>query len=168
MKAHFGFCLVVLTISFAGCGKKPAPAAVVEATPSPSPESSQQAPPPETNAGGLSQQQQRPGGGNPGERARQRLEQMQASLGLSEEQAGKIKAVFESQRPAMQALRDDQSLSRDQRREKMMELRKTADAEISAILTPEQKTKWEEMRQQFRDRMGNGRGGERGGPPPAN
>lgn len=99
------------------------------------------------------------GGGNRG----QRMEQMLASLNLTADQSEKVKAVMEAQRPAMEALRNDSSLSREQRREKMQELRQSMDAQLSTVLTPEQKAKWDQERTQRRERMG--RGGNN--PPPA-
>jgi len=92
------------------------------------------------------------GGGNRG----QRMEQMLASLDLSADQAQKVKAVMEGQRPAMEAIRNDSSLSREQRREKMQALRQSMDSQMSAILTPEQKAKWDQERAQRRERMGQG------------
>lgn len=87
---------------------------------------------------------------------------MKADLALTDEQSKQLEAVFEEQRPAMQALRDDESLSREDRREKMREIRQSADAKIAAILTPEQNAKWEEQRAN-RQREG-GPGGGPGGP----
>ncbi len=107
---------------------------------------------------------------------------MATTLSLTPEQTEKIKALMESQRPAMEAIRNDNSLSDEDRRAKMMELRKASEPQFAAILTPEQQKKWEEERAAMRARMGNGggRGGGGGGgqgggnaggnppPPPAN
>lgn len=165
------------------CGQKN-PAAATEVKPTPSPAESSvasaaAAPAAQSDGapsgGGNGDRPRRqggqggPGGGNPAERAKQRLEEMQTNLGLTAEQTEKVKAVYESQRPAMEALRNDQSLSREQRREKLDEMRKATDAQIAPILTPEQKTKWEELRKQRREQMGNRqRGGGSNPPPPSN
>ena len=100
---------------------------------------------------------------------------MSTALSLTPDQSEKIKAIMETQRPAVDAIRNDNSLSREDRRAKLQELRKTTDPQIEAILTPEQKTKWEELRAQMGNRQGgggNGGGGNGGGnqppPPPAN
>lgn len=85
----------------------------------------------------------------------QRTEQLKTSLGLSDEQARAVSALYTAQQPAMMALRDDQSLSREQRREKMQAIRASLNSEVEAILTPEQKVKWEEQRKLMRDRGGN-------------
>lgn len=98
------------------------------------------------------------GGGNWAERAQQRLDNMKSSLSLTDDQVTKIKAIYEETRPAMQALRDDSSLSQDDRRAKMREIRDQINEKVGAVLTPEQKTKWEEQR---RSRQGGG--GQGGG-----
>ncbi|CAN5407102.1 hypothetical protein BH09VER1_BH09VER1_09700 [soil metagenome] len=94
---------------------------------------------------------------------------METALSLTPEQSEKMKAIMDAQRPAMDALRNDQTLSREDRRAKMQELRKAVEPEIAAILTPEQKTKWEELRSQVGNRPGGGGGNAGGGnqPPPA-
>jgi Spy/CpxP family protein refolding chaperone len=85
------------------------------------------------------------------------MEQMLASLNLTADQAQKVQDAMAAQRPAMEALRNDTTLSREQRREKMQALRQTLDAQLSTVLTPEQKAKWDAERAQRRER--NGRGG---------
>lgn len=103
-----------------------------------------------------------PGGGGGGERG-QRMEQMLASLNLSADQTQKVQAAMATQRPAMEAIRNDSTLSREQRREKMQALRQSMDSQMSAILTPEQKAKWDQERAQRRERAGQG--GGRNNPP---
>lgn len=162
--------LLLLPASFLilGC-EKPAP---VEMHPSPTPEASASPavtrvePPSDRPAGPGA----RPGGGpgqGGGDRA-QRMEQMLASLNLTADQAQKVQAVMEAQRPAMEALRNDTSLSREQRREKMQALRQGMDTQLSAIMTPEQKAKWDQERAQRRERMGRGGNNAPGAPASTN
>lgn len=92
------------------------------------------------------------------------MQRMETALGLTPEQSEKLKAVFEAQRPAMDAIRNDNTLSQEDRRAKMQELRKTMEPQIAAILTPEQQKKWEEERANMRQRGGGGGGGNGGGP----
>lgn len=77
-----------------------------------------------------------------------------ADLNLSEEQGQKMKTLNEDGRAKMQAIRDDASLNDEQKRTKLMELRKDQNEKRMAILTPEQKKKWE-------DKMKEGRGKEK-------
>lgn len=109
-------------------------------------------------------------------------ERMAKQLGLSEDQKTQIKAINESYRPQFDALRDDASLTKEQRREKFQALQKERVAKVDAVLTPEQRTKAQEMRAKQQERMkhlrdgkgprGHGPGGPGGpdddedGPPP--
>lgn len=111
---------------------------------------------------GVQAQDQSGGGGGGGDRMQRRFDEMKTNLGLSEDQATKIQAIMKENAPAMQALRDDNSLSQEDKRAKFQELRKKADEQIGAILTPEQKTKWEaarkEREERRKQRQGNGGG----------
>ena len=83
-----------------------------------------------------------PGGRAPGER----LKTLTEKLGLTEEQQAKIKDIFAKTAPKAKALREDTALSQEDKRAKMMELRKAEAEEIRAVLTPEQQEKMKEMR----------------------
>lgn len=74
------------------------------------------------------------------------LDMLTARLTLSEEQRIKLLPILDEQFAKKKAIREDGALTRDQRRAKMEELRTTYHAKISAILTPEQKIKADEMR----------------------
>ena len=76
----------------------------------------------------------------------ERLKALTEKLGLTEEQQGKIKDIFAKNMPNAKALREDTALSQEDRRAKMMELRKAEAEEIRAVLTPEQQEKMKEMR----------------------
>ena len=53
----------------------------------------------------------------------------------------------------MKAIREDTTLSKEQRMAKIMELRKGTDEQIDAVLTPEQKTKLDQLRKETRAKM---------------
>lgn len=111
--------------------------------------------------GAQAQDQSGGGGKGGGDRMQRRFDEMKTNLGLSEDQATKIQAIMKEAAPAMQALRDDTSLSQEDRRAKFQELRKQTDEKIGAVLTPEQKTKWEAAREERRkQRQGGGGGGQ--------
>lgn len=119
------------------------------------------APPPPQN-------QQGPRMGGRGGNPEQRLEMMTKELSLSADQQVKIKAILEDGRTKMMAARDPNA-SREDQRAKMMEIRKSQNASIKAVLDDNQKTKFDEMekRQMERMRDGGGRGpGGPGEPPP--
>jgi len=90
----------------------------------------------------------------------ERVKRMTEQLGLTPEQAEKIKAIYEKGAEANKALREKgfNNLT-DEEKTKMRDSMKAQQDEIAAILTPEQKKKQEEARGQ---RGGPG-GGRRGG-----
>ncbi len=73
----------------------------------------------------------------------QRIEQLDKELKLTADQKAKLKTHFEGERKKMQALRDDTSLTREQRQEKMRAGREGLNKEMKTVLTPEQFTTWE-------------------------
>lgn len=95
----------------------------------------------------------RPGGHDPAER----LKMMTEKLGLTPEQQEKVKAVNEKYAPQLKEIisKGRENIT-DEDRAKMKEIMKSQSDEIAAILTEEQKQKWQEMRQQ-------GPGGDKGG-----
>ena len=89
------------------------------------------------------------------------LEMLTKRLNLTSDQQPQVKAILEDESTQMQTLRNDTSLSQDDRRSKMMSIRKSSQDKIRGVLTDEQKTKYDAMQEEMRNRM---RGG--GGPPP--
>ena len=79
-------------------------------------------------------------------RMKDHLAQMKTDLGLTDDQASKIQEIMTEQRKSMKGLKDDTSLTEDQKKEKFQAGRAEADAKISALLTPEQKAKWDQMK----------------------
>ncbi|HMP81661.1 MAG TPA: hypothetical protein PKA41_03010 [Verrucomicrobiota bacterium] len=110
----------------------------------------------------------RPGGGFGGgmTNVQERVQRIAEELKLTDEQKTKITGVLESQVGKMRALREDQSLSQEQRREKGREIREEVNKQVKEILTPEQYAKWEQMRPQGGGRGQGGPGGPDGQRPP--
>lgn len=104
--------------------------------------------------------------GNREEMAKKRMEEMKKNLGLSDEQVTQIAAIRKEQAPAAKAIKDDASLTPEQKKEKMKELRKTGDDKVATVLTPEQKTKWEEQMAKMKE--GREKGGDKPAPAPTN
>lgn len=84
----------------------------------------------------------------------QRLEHMTKALNLSDDQQQKIKPLLDSEQQQMQALRQDTSMSRDDRMAKMQQIRQSTNEQIKPILSGDQQTKWEQM--QSRHMQGGG------------
>ena len=130
----------------------------------------QDAPPPPSQ--GQGQGPGGPGGGGRGmgmDPAR-RLQMLQDRLSLTADQSMQIKAILDDGQTKMQALRANTALSQDDRRSQSMALRNDENTKIEAVLTADQKTQYEQMLAQQRDRMRNGGGPGPGGdgsaPPP--
>lgn len=83
----------------------------------------------------MAQDRPEKGGRGPG----QNIEQMVSELGLSDEQAEKLKAVFEEMKP------DRNNSGERPSREEMEKKRSETDAKIKKILTDEQYAKYQEL-----------------------
>ncbi len=101
------------------------------------------------------------GGGMGGER---QLEMMTKQLNLTPDQVTSIKAIQADGMKQQMALRDDTSIAGPDKRAKMMSLREAEQGKIKALLTDDQKTKYDAMIKQMMERRQNG--GGPGGPPP--
>lgn len=66
---------------------------------------------------------------------------MMKDLNLTSEQKSEMKAMRESNKSAMEAIKNDASLTQDQKKEKMLQLRKDQKAKTQALLTADQKAK---------------------------
>lgn len=115
-----------------------------------------QAAPPTPNS---AMQGQRQGGGrgmmDPGRRA----DMLKQNLSLSDDQTSQVKTIFQDSQTKMEALRSNSSLSQDDRRSQMMDIRKAENDKVNALLTPDQKTKYAALQEQMRGRMRGGNGG---------
>ena len=101
-----------------------------------------------------------PGGGRGFGTPEERLKRMTETLGLSQEQQDKIKAIYAKDADAMKALREKgrENLTEEDKT-KMRELMKLQIEAVQAVLTEEQKTK---MKEAFQRRGGpGGPGGDR-------
>ncbi len=86
---------------------------------------------------------------------------------LSADQQTQIKPIVADTQQQMMALRQDSSLSRDDKMAKMKTIREGANTKISAILNDSQKQKFAEDQQKMQERMMQHGGGAPAGGPPA-
>lgn len=77
-------------------------------------------------------------------------EQLQDELGLSAAQLQSLQAHRESQKTKMQAIKNDQSLTKEQKRERMRAVMEAGRPEVESILTPAQIEKMKQLRQEKR------------------
>ncbi len=68
------------------------------------------------------------------------------ALNLTEQQKAQLKPVFQSTRQQMQALRSDTSLTPEQKREKIQQIRQNQMTQLKSILTTEQQQQLHQMR----------------------
>lgn len=71
--------------------------------------------------------------------------EMFQELNLTDAQKEKVKTIMTAQRTKMNDIRNSTTLTDEQKGTQVKALRQDQRTQISAILTPEQKTKWEQM-----------------------
>jgi periplasmic protein CpxP/Spy len=112
-------------------------------------------PPPQGQAG--------PPHGGRGEFGRgHQLEFLTKKLSLTPDQVTQIKAIDEDTWKQSKALHEDTSTAGPDKRAKMMDIHKASQDKIRALLTEDQKTKFDALQAQMREHRGN----HGGGPPP--
>lgn len=124
-------------------------AAMAQDQTAPPPPPAGQAGPPQGGGGGRGMRM------DPGRRA----DMLKQNLGLSDDQTTQVKAIYQDSQTKMETLRSNSSLAQDDRRSQMMDIRKGENDKINALLTADQKTKYETMQQEMRGRRGGGSGG---------
>ncbi|NEM99686.1 hypothetical protein [Pontibacter burrus] len=101
----------------------------------------------------------------PAERQEKMLENYKKNLDLSDAQTQKLKAINQKHVQEMQALRNDQNLTRDAKKEKMKALQASREAEVTAILNADQKQKyatWKAEKAERKQKMRMKHEGKRG------
>ena len=105
------------------------------------------------------QQQQ----GHPGHHGRMnpdaQLQHLTKVLELTPDQQSQIKPVLEARQQQMQALFQNQSLSRDDRRSQIQQIRTDTKTKIEGFLNDQQKQKFETMQSRMQERMRERQGG---------
>jgi len=87
-----------------------------------------------------------------GESADQHLQMLSEKLNLTDDQKTKLKPVLQDQMQQMTAVREDSSLSHEQKRAKMKSIHESFHDQINAVLTPEQQVKFKQMRQEHMEK----------------
>jgi hypothetical protein len=76
-------------------------------------------------------------------------------LKLDADQQQKVLDISMSAQSQMQSLRSDSSVSQEDRRSKMMQIRKTSDEQIRALLDSKQQKKWDAMQSEHEQWRGH-------------
>jgi periplasmic protein CpxP/Spy len=98
----------------------------------------------------------------------QRTQELTKKLNLTADQQTKVQSLLESEHSQMETLHQDSSLSQQDRRSKMMDIHKTTDTQIRALLDPDQQKTWDKM-QANHEQWGRHHGppsGDQQSPPP--
>lgn len=90
-------------------------------------------------------------------------EMLTKHLNLTADQQPKVLDILKTQQSQMESLRSDTSLSQEDRHSKMMDIHKTSNDQIRALLTPDQQKKFDEMQSRHEHWQGH----QQGQAPPA-
>lgn len=104
--------------------------------------------------------------GGPGGMRGNQVEFLTKKLNLTPDQVTQVKAIEDDSRKQMMALREDTSIAGADKRAKMMDIHKASQDKVRALLTNDQKTKYDALQAEMREGMENRRGGPGGPPPP--
>jgi len=94
----------------------------------------------------------------------EQVARMTKRYSLSSDQQAQIKPILANQQQQMQALRQDSSLSRDDRMAKMKSIRDDSSGKISALLNDSQKQKFAQDQQRRQEHMQEHGAAPAGGP----
>ena len=84
------------------------------------------------------------------QRQRQHMAMLAQKLNLTDAQKEQFQQIGRDMRKQGMAIRQDSSLTSDQKKEKMLALRKQAHQQMFSVLTPEQKEQLKQMREQHK------------------
>ena len=91
------------------------------------------------------------------------MDRLTRQLSLTAEQQSQIKPLLVDRQQKMQALFQEQSLSREDRRARAETIASETKGKIEAVLNDQQKQKYEAMQERMRHGGGNGEGAPAGG-----
>jgi periplasmic protein CpxP/Spy len=86
--------------------------------------------------------------------ADERLQHMTQVLNLSADQQAKVKSILEDQQNQMTSLKQDTSLSSQDRRAKFEQIHEATHQKIRDVLNDDQKAKFDQMKARHKDHMG--------------
>lgn len=90
----------------------------------------------------------------------EQVKRLSDRLNLTSDQQSKIKPILEDQRTQMEAVRNDSSLSREDRMAKMRTIRQSSTAKVRDTLNDDQKKQYDAMQQEMRERRRGGQNKE--------
>ena len=82
-----------------------------------------------------------------------KLQEISSELNLTDDQKDKIKPVLQDEFKQLKAVKDDASLSPDQKKTKATEIHESTKSQINSFLNPDQQKKLSEIREKARENM---------------
>jgi Spy/CpxP family protein refolding chaperone len=77
----------------------------------------------------------------------EKLQHISSELNLSDDQKQQLKPILQSEFQQLKAVKDDASLSPDQKQSKAQEIQQNAKSQMATILTPDQQKKLQSMKE---------------------
>jgi len=93
------------------------------------------------------------------------VNRLSTELKLADDQKSQVRTILQDQSDQMKKVMEDSSGSRDDNWSKMRDIHEKSSAQIRALLTDEQKTKYDKMQAERRQHMQEGRRGSEEAPP---
>lgn len=87
-------------------------------------------------------------GGDPGEDIDILIGQNAPNLGLTDQQKEQLRQIRQQHVQQIQAIRNDSSLTRQQKAERIREHNRTLNQQVRSVLNPEQYQRWQQHRQE--------------------
>ena len=84
-------------------------------------------------------------------RVQAKLQSLSSELNLTDEQKAQIKPIVQDEVQQIKAAHDDASLSPDQKKAKVAEIRQSHRSQLSSVLTPEQQKKLESIKENIQE-----------------
>ena len=103
---------------------------------------------------------------DPAQMEAHQLDRMTHELNLTPDQVTQVKAIADARHTQMMALREDTTMAQPDKRAKMMAIHQDAQAKVRALLTEEQKPKYDAMIAREKARMEHHHDGAGAGAPP--
>lgn len=88
-----------------------------------------------------------------GHRGAHMRQMMISKLNLTPQQQDQLKPIFQKQREQAQAIKQDTTLTVDQKKQKFDALRQDTQTQVNSVLTPEQQQQWAQMKAEGKQRM---------------
>ncbi|MEI8340290.1 MAG: hypothetical protein WCH43_02000 [Verrucomicrobiota bacterium] len=74
------------------------------------------------------------------------MDHLVEALGLTDQQKTQLQELFKAHKPELQAIREDQALSKEQKMEKSKLIFATIKQQANSFLTPDQIQKWDSLK----------------------